>query len=178
MFRSKFKLMKKLFLLLLLLVNSGLTLKSHAQVSVNINIGAQPAWGPTGYDYVDYYYLPDIESYYYVPKKQFIYLGSGGWVFTTTLPPRYRGYDLYNGYKVVINSPQPYRYFENHKVKYAKFKGNHGQSAIGKSKGRKYSAGNSNADFYKGGKGKPSKAQHFNKGNGNGKGHGNGKGKH
>jgi hypothetical protein len=163
--------MKKLFLLLLLVVSSGLIFKSQAQVSVNINIGAQPAWGPTGYDYVDYYYLPDIESYYYVPKKQFIYLGSGGWVFTTALPPRYRGYDLYNGYKVVINSPQPYRYFKTHKVKYAKFKGNHGQSAIGKS--QKYSSGKGSDKVYKG---KPS--QHFNKGNGNGKGHGNGKGKH
>ena len=168
--------MKKLILLLLLVVSSSLTFKAQAQVSVNINIGAQPAWGPVGYDYVDYYYLPDIESYYYVPKKQFIYMGAGGWVFTTSLPPRYSGYDLYNGYKVVINSRQPYRYFETHKVKYAKFKGNHGQSAIGKSKGQKYSPAKGNAKVYKGDKGKPS--QHFNKGNGNGKGHGNGKGKH
>jgi hypothetical protein len=170
--------MKKLFLFFLLLVSSGLTFKSQAQVSVNVNIGAQPAWGPTGYDYVDYYYLPDIESYYYVPKKQFIYLGSGGWVFTTALPPRYSGYNLYNGYKVVINSAQPYRYFETHKVKYAKFKGNHGQSAIGKSKGQKYASAKGNAKVYKGDKGKPSKAAHFNKGNGKGHGQGNGKGKH
>jgi len=165
--------MKKLFFLLLLMVSGGLTFKARAQVSVNINIGAQPAWGPVGYDYVDYYYLPDIESYYYVPKKQFIYMGAGGWVFTTSLPPRYSGYDLYNGYKVVINARQPYRYFETHKVKYAKFKGKHGQSAIGKSKGHKYSPAKGNGNFYKE---KPSKAQHFNKGNG--KGHGNGKGKH
>lgn len=165
--------MKKLFLLLLLLVSSSLTFKSQAQVNVNVNIGAQPAWGPVGYDYVDYYYLPDIESYYYVPKKQFIYMGTGGWVFTTSLPSRYSGYDLYDGYKVVINSPQPYRYFETHKVKYAKFKGSHRQSAIGKSKGMKYSPAKGNAKVYKG---KP--LQHFNKGNGNGKDHGNSKGKH
>ncbi len=165
--------MKKLFLLLLLVVSSSLTFKSRAQVSVNINIGVQPAWGPVGYDYVDYYYLPDIESYYYVPKKQFIYLGARGWVFTASLPSRYNGYNLYNGYKVVINSHQPYRYFESHKVKYAKFKGNHGQSAIGKS--HKYVPAKGNAKAYKE---KPSKVQHFNKGNGNGKGHGNGKGKH
>ena len=167
--------MKKLFFLLLL-VSSGFTFKSQAQVSVNVNIGAQPAWGPTGYDYVDYYYLPDIESYYYVPKKQFVYLGSGGWVFTTALPPRYSGYDLYHGYKVVIDSPRPYRYFNTHKVKYAKFKGNHGQSALGKSKGRKYSAAKTNV--YKGDRGKLSKAQHTPKGNGKGHGQGNGKGKH
>jgi hypothetical protein len=166
--------MKKLFLLLLLVVSTSLTFKAQAQVGVNINIGAQPAWGPVGYDHVDYYYLPDIESYYYVPKKQFIYSNAGAWVFTTSVPPKYRGYDLYNGYKVVINSPQPYRYFETHKVKYAKFKGNRGQSPIGKAKSGKYTSAKGSAKIVKG---KPSKGQNFNKGNGNSKGHGNGKGK-
>jgi hypothetical protein len=174
--------MKKLILLFLLALGSSVSFKSQAQVSVNINIGSQPQWGPVGYDYVDYYYLPDIESYYYVPKRQFIYMGTGGWVFTTSLPPRYRGYDLYSGYKVVINSPQPYRYFTTHKVKYAKFKGNHGQSVIAKSKNKKYVVGNSRA--YQGSKSvsyqkaKPMKVQHINKGNGKGHGQGNGKGKH
>lgn len=40
---------------------------AKAQVSLNINIGSQPVWGPTGYDHVDYYYFPDIDAYYYVP---------------------------------------------------------------------------------------------------------------
>jgi hypothetical protein len=173
--------MKKLILLLLLVTGTSISFQTKAQVSVNINIGAQPQWGPSGYDYVDYYYLPDIESYYYVPKKQFIYLGTGGWVFSLSLPPRYRGYDLYGGYKVVINSPQPYRYFTTHKVKYAKFKGNHGQSFIAKSKGRKYSVGHAHANpqlrgYSSGQKDKPMKLKH--NGNGKGNGHGNGKGKH
>ena len=42
----------------------------HAQVSVNVNIGAQPVWGPTGYDHADFYYLPDIGVYYSVVKQQ------------------------------------------------------------------------------------------------------------
>lgn len=177
--------MKKLILMLLLAMVSGISFQAKAQVSVNINIGAQPQWGPTGYDYVDYYYLPDIESYYYVPKKQFIYMGSNGWVFSLGLPPRYSGYDLYRGYKVVINSPQPYRYFTTHKVKYAKFKGNHGQLVIAKSKGRKYGVGGGKSNYkvrnYSSNlKAKPVKVQHIDKGNVNGKGngHGNGKGKH
>ena len=29
----------------------------QAQVSVNVNIGSPPAWGPVGYSSVDYYYL-------------------------------------------------------------------------------------------------------------------------
>ena len=81
---------------------------AQVRVGVNINIGSQPEWGPVGYDYVDYYYLPDIDAYYYVPERQFIYLSNGRWVFATSLPVAYRHYDLYSGYKVVINEPRPY----------------------------------------------------------------------
>src|SRR6478735_10855999 len=100
--------MKQIFLIALLGMMGLIPFQSSAQVSVNVNIGSQPAWGPVGYDHVDYYYLPDIESYYYVPKRQFVYLSNNNWVFSTRLPSRYRHYDLYSGYKVVINSPSPY----------------------------------------------------------------------
>jgi len=175
--------MKKLILMLLLALGTAISFQAKAQVNVNINIGAQPQWGPAGYDYVDYYYLPDIESYYYVPKKQFIYMGTGGWVFSHSLPPRYHGYDLYNGYKVVINSPEPYHYFTTHKVKYAKFKGNHGQSVIAKNKGKKYGVGQVKANprvrsYSSNPKNKQVKLKHAGNGNGKGNHHGNGKGKH
>ncbi|NEU10070.1 hypothetical protein GZH53_17220 [Flavihumibacter sp. R14] len=97
---------------------------SNAQVSINFNVGAQPVWGPTGYDRADYYYLPDIDTYYYVPKKQYVYLQDNRWTFNNALPARYSGYNLYNGYKVVLNSPKPYLYNSSHKVKYARYKGN------------------------------------------------------
>jgi hypothetical protein len=132
-----------------------------AQISVNVNIGAQPEWGPAGYNHVDYYYLPDIETYYYVPKRQFIYRENNKWLFMYALPSRYRGYDLNNGYKVVINSPRPYQYFASHKVKYAKYKGYNGkQSIIRNSNDSRYSKGNSGKSHsngkngHSGGKGK------------------------
>jgi hypothetical protein len=156
--------MKKLFFLTLLGAIGLLPFRSAAQVSVNINIGSQPSWGPVGYDHVDYYYMPDIDSYYNVPKKQFVYLNNNNWVFSNSLPSRYSGYDLYNGYKVVINSPTPYRYYKDHKVKYAKYKSNHSQLVIRNSKDVKYKAAKGNS-----GNGK---------GKGNGGGHGNGKGNH
>jgi hypothetical protein len=81
----------------------------QAQVSVQVNIGTQPQWGPAGYDYVDYYYLPDIETYYCVPTRQYIYLEGNRWMFAASLPYRFRNYDLYGGYKVVINGRDPYR---------------------------------------------------------------------
>lgn len=112
--------------------------KTEAQVRVNINIGSQPQWGPSGYDYVEYYYLPDIETYYYVPTRQFIYLSGGNWVFATSLPARYRSYNLYTGYKVVVNQPKAYTYYHSHKVKYAKYKKNYSQDIKKANKSPKY----------------------------------------
>jgi len=137
--------MKKLIIALISGIIILSTQSSKAQVSVNINLGLQPAWGPAGYDYVEYYYLPDIEAYYYVPRRQFIYLERGNWVYRSALPARYRSYNLYNGYKVVINSPRPYQYFSSHKAKYARYKGYNGKQAINngnyKSKGKGQSHG-------------------------------------
>lgn len=104
---------------------------AQVKVGVNINIGSQPEWGPRGYDYVEYYYLPDIEVYYYVPRHQFVYISGGNWVFSAHLPAAHRHYDLHSGYKVVINEPRAYRYYNTHKVKYAKYKGNNGKKYKG-----------------------------------------------
>ncbi|MEH3115237.1 hypothetical protein [Pedobacter terrae] len=99
--------MKKILLIAALMMVSFFSIPVKAQLNVNVNINAQPLWGPIGYDHVDYYYLPDVESYYNVPQKRFIYLSGNQWVFANSLPSKYRNYDLYNGYKVVINSPNP-----------------------------------------------------------------------
>ncbi len=98
---------------------------AHAQVSVsvNFNVEAQPEWGPSGYDQVNYYYMPDIETYYYVPRHQFVYLNGGKWIFASTLPERCRGYDLYRGYKVVLNEPRPYMHHEEYRTRYAHYRG-------------------------------------------------------
>lgn len=129
---------KKLIFLTLFLAIGSLLNKSTAQISVNVNIGAQPSWGPSGYDRAEYYYLPDIESYYYVPKRQFIYISNGRWTFSTSLPTRYRDYDLYRGYKVVINSPEPYYNYREDRRRYAKYKSHHSQPIIHYSRSNHY----------------------------------------
>jgi hypothetical protein len=95
---------------------------ASAQISINVNIGSQPAWGPTGYDHVDYYYIPAIDAYYYVPSAQYVYLVNNKWVRNTALPSRYSGFDLYGAYKVVMNSPKPYLQHQSHIAKYSKYK--------------------------------------------------------
>ena len=56
------------------------TAQAQVNVGLHVNIGTQPIWGPTGYDHVEYYYLPDIEAYYYVPQARFYYQDGGRWV--------------------------------------------------------------------------------------------------
>lgn len=106
----------------------------HAQISINLHVGSQPEWGPSGYSNVDYYYLPDVESYYDIRASQFIFLSYGRWVRSRSLPVRYRNYNLYNGYKVVLNDyhgSRPYANYRVHKVKYYKGYRNEPQRNIG-----------------------------------------------
>jgi hypothetical protein len=96
---------------------------AQAQLSVQLNVGTPPQWGPAGYSDARYYYLPDVEAYYDVPSSQFIYHNGASWVRRPALPSRYRNYNLYSGYKVVMadyNGNAPYAHFKNHKKKYAK----------------------------------------------------------
>ena len=131
--------MKKIFLLAVIIFSATAFNNTSAQVQVSVNIGSQPDWGPVGYDHVDYYYLPDIETYYYVPNKKFVHLNPAGkWVYSNGLPHAYSGYNLYNGYKVVINQPNAYKYHKAHKIKYAEYKANRSQVIIKNSKEAKY----------------------------------------
>ena len=91
---------------------------AKAQVSLSVNIGSQPQWGPRGYDHVDYYYLPDVDCYYDVPSRNYIYLEGGNWVHRGYLPARYRDYDLYGGRKVVINSRNPWLHHNTYRTRY------------------------------------------------------------
>lgn len=94
---------------------------THAQLSVNINFGTPPQWGPVGYTEVRYYYLPAVEAYYDVQTSMFIYSSGGVWLHRHSLPTRYRNYDLYNGYKVVMpdyRGDTPYVHFTEHRTKY------------------------------------------------------------
>jgi len=133
--------MKKIILATALFTAALITVnKTEAQVrfNLNVNIGSQPVWGPVGYDHVEYYYLPDIEAYYYVPRHQFVYLSGNRWIFSTSLPYRYRNYDLYSGYKVVINEPRPYMHFDRDRSQYGRYRGDRGQQIIRNSDDSRY----------------------------------------
>jgi hypothetical protein len=122
--------MKQLFLTFAVLGLLHISQPGQAQVSVQVNSGAQPQWGPGGYDYAEYYYLPDIDVYYNIPRRQFVYLDAGSWIFAASLPHRYRAYDLYRGYKVVINDPSPYRRCDYYRGQYGRYRGYNGRQVV------------------------------------------------
>jgi len=101
-------------------------------------IDSQPIWGPTGYDHVEYYYLPDIEVYYNVPQHRFICWDGVRWISRSSLPSRYRGYDLYTSYKVVVNEREPYRNNQMYKEKYSSNRDRQVQQPIRDSRDTKY----------------------------------------
>ena len=171
----------KLFIGLAFLAASS----SQAQVSVNVNIGtppppvvvvekprvviaSPPEWGPVGYDNMEYYYLPDIQVYYDIRQSQYIYYGNGNWIRSSRLPSYCRGYNLYNGYKVVLtdyHGRSPYVYFNSHKVKY--YKGYKGKPQKNR---RDYHQSNAHYDHHD-----DHHNDHHDNGKHNGKGHGKGK---
>lgn len=113
---------------------------ASAQLRININIGSQPVWGPVGYDYVQNYYIPDIDAYYYVDRHQYVYMDRGRWIFSASLPPQYRNYDIYHGYKVVVNEPQPWMHNDRYRAQYANYRGRHDQQIIRESHDERYFA--------------------------------------
>jgi uncharacterized membrane protein YgcG len=132
--------MKKIILSAVILLSCFTVKIASAQVSIGlgINIGSQPDWGPVGYDHVDYYYMPDVDAYYDVPTHNYVYYENNVWVHRRFLPARYRGYNMYNGYKVVVNERNPWMrnaYYRDH---YAGYRGRHDQVIIRNSHDARY----------------------------------------
>jgi len=122
----------------LFLSSASSTLEAQVRLNINFNLDSQPAWGPTGYDYVENYYLPDMDIYYNVPQHRYYYYDRGRWHYSYNLPYRFRGYDVYNSYKVVVNDKNPWQHHNKYRDEYFKYRGNHDQQPIRDSRDSKY----------------------------------------
>jgi hypothetical protein len=145
----------------------------HVRLGVGVNINSQPEWGPVGYDHADYYYIPDVGAYYDVNAHQYVYSRNNVWVHAAYLPGRYRNYDMYNGYKVVVNSSEPWRHDNDYRTRYAGYRGRHDQQVIRDNHDEKYR----NHWHEDNGRHNGNGNGHGNRG-GNDKGHGDGHGDH
>jgi len=82
-----------------------------------------PHWAPQVYSGVRYYYLPDIECYYDMYSREFIFLDRARWVYSPVLPYMYRDFDLTRSFVVIVNSRiyQPWmhhQYYVSHFPRY------------------------------------------------------------
>src|ERR1700733_497436 len=132
--------MKKLIFTAVILLGCLSVKFAEAQVSVGVglNIGSQPDWGPVGYNNAAYYYMPDIGAYYDVNAHMYIYNENNVWVHRGYLPARYRNYNLYGGYKAVINDRNPWLRDNDYRTRYAGYRGRHDQAMIRDSRDARY----------------------------------------
>jgi hypothetical protein len=126
------------FFALVLTIYLSNTLIAQVHDNSSINLDIQPIWGPIGYDYVEYYYLPDIESYYNVPQNRFYYYEEGHWIGRSYLPSRFSNYNLYKSYKIVVTEREPWKNHKTYSKKYSSYKNRHGQKLIRDSRDPKY----------------------------------------
>jgi hypothetical protein len=101
---------------------SAPTFAQNASIQLNLQF---PSWAP---DYnnnhlVRYYYLPDIECYYDVRNREFIYMEDGEWMFGRSLPPVYAWFDLNNCFIVALDTRvmEPWRHFHYYVSHYPRY---------------------------------------------------------
>ena len=130
--------MRKLIISIAIILGGFMLQPAIAQNRDKVNIVKQPIWGPVGYDYVEYYYIPEVDAYYNVPKQKYVYMEKGKWVTRSNLPRQYRGHDMYHTTKFVINEPRPYLQHQKYKSIYNSEGGQRKQLSIRDSRDSKY----------------------------------------
>ena len=71
----------------------------------------------------NYYYLPDIETYYDLRNREFVYLENGSWRFSASLPSVYASFDLNNCFVVKLNNSvhEPWMHFHYYVAHYPRY---------------------------------------------------------
>lgn len=133
-----------------------------AQAQVNINI-TPPSWGPAVPAGSQYYYIPEAQTFYDVPARQYVVRRDGRWIRTNSLA----GYDTGTFHPVVIDyvGAQPWVRYDEYRAKYPRG-GNPSNGALppGQAKKRGYPANPSNGGL------PPGQAKKMYGGKGHGKG--------
>jgi len=70
---------------------------------------------------IRYYYFPNLEAYFDLQEKVYLYRENGEWTEAEQLPTNYGGYSLYNKVRVTIENydgDEPYLMLAEHKKMY------------------------------------------------------------
>jgi len=107
-------------------VNTG---KAQTSFALNVNIGRQAGLQAANYYESQYYYFPEIDLFYDIVNRRFVYFENNRWVYASELPYTYRGYDVSRGYKVMINEYKPYLHGNEYREKYREYFDNYNHRA-------------------------------------------------
>jgi hypothetical protein len=125
--------MKKSIILSTILFGSLVYNSAQAQISVHIglNIPARRVYVPAPPpqpvevydndefdDSDDYYYLPEVEAYYSVPRHCYYYQDGGRWISAAYLPGAYRSYDWRTARRFEIRGRRPYMHHDEYRSKW------------------------------------------------------------
>ena len=115
---------KKLSLIVLAITSLFFAMGCETSASaVQSESYSNPSWAPAYSPGVRYYYMPDIESYYDLQNKDFVYLNNGQWLFSNDLPPMYSDYDLNFGFAISLNNGvfQPWMHHQYYVSNYPRY---------------------------------------------------------
>ena len=83
------------------------------QPAPQVVVVEQPEWAPPceNVQTLNYYYIPDLEVYYDIRAREYVYIDNGNWIFSSYLPPMYSNYNLNDAFVVVLDQKvhQPWR---------------------------------------------------------------------
>ena len=89
------------------------------------NYSDPPSWAQNfdGENPANYYYLPDIECYYDLRNREFVYMEDGNWRFSAMLPSIYASFNLNNCFVVKLNNSviEPWMHFQYYVSHYPRY---------------------------------------------------------
>jgi hypothetical protein len=130
--------MKKIIAALAIIVGSTVfaTQEASAQVNINVNVGNPSMRG--GGAYGNYCYIPDLDIYFDMAARDYVYYSRGQWMHANRMPRAYRNYDMNNCYRVAVNGRTPWMYNGGHRQQY----GNYGRRGYNNQGYGRYNQGN------------------------------------
>jgi hypothetical protein len=128
--------MKKIALISAIAISSLLYNTANAQIRIRLglNFAPRPVYvparvvvqdqpvaytEPTNYDGdEDYYYLPDVDSYYSVTDQCYYYNDGGNWVSAAYLPGAYHDYDWRSARRFEVRAARPFMHNDYYRTRY------------------------------------------------------------
>ena len=130
--------MKKLFIISAIAMGGLVYSSANAQIRIGLRLGPvrvaaysqppvivedRPAYVQEtrvyNNDGDNYYYLPDVDAYYNVTDRCYVYYNGYSWISAACLPGEYRDYDWRTARRFEVRAPRPYMHADFYRSRYS-----------------------------------------------------------